>query len=65
MEVVDAATALGSTANDLSELADDPTLAGNDHLQRAIGLAMVLGWLRSGEVRSLRLADVDMAMGTS
>ncbi len=30
---------------------------------RAIVLAMVLGGLRAGEVRSLRLADVDMAMG--
>lgn len=30
---------------------------------RAIVLAMVLGGLRAGEVRSLRLADVDMGLG--
>ncbi|HEX2028052.1 MAG TPA: tyrosine-type recombinase/integrase [Nitriliruptorales bacterium] len=30
---------------------------------RAIVLAMVLGGLRAGEVRSLRLADVDLALG--
>jgi len=32
------------------------------HRDRAIVLAMVLGGLRSAEVRSLRLADVDMGM---
>ena len=31
------------------------------HRDRAIALAMVLGGLRAGEVRSLRLADVDQA----
>lgn len=30
---------------------------------RAVALAMVLGGLRAGEVRSLRLADVDMGLG--
>lgn len=34
----------------------------NTHRDRAIVLAMVLGGLRSAEVRSLRLADVDMGM---
>lgn len=34
----------------------------NTHRDRAITLAMVLGGLRAGEVRSLRLADVDMGM---
>src|SRR5680860_719951 len=33
------------------------------HRDRAIVLAMVLGGLRAGEVRSLRLADVDMGLG--
>ena len=32
------------------------------HRDRAMVLAMVMGGLRSGEVRSLRLADVDMGM---
>lgn len=32
------------------------------HRDRAITLAMVLGGLRAGEVRSLRLADVDMGL---
>lgn len=32
------------------------------HRDRAITLAMLLGGLRAGEVRSLRLADVDMGM---
>ncbi len=32
------------------------------HRDRAITLAMVLGGLRAAEVRSLRLADVDMGM---
>ena len=32
------------------------------HRDRAIVLAMVLGGLRAGEVRSLRLADVDMGL---
>ena len=35
----------------------------NTHRDRAIVLAMVLGGLRAGEVRGLRLADVDMGMG--
>ena len=34
----------------------------NTHRDRAITLAMLLGGLRAGEVRSLRLADVDMGM---
>ena len=34
----------------------------NTHRDRAIVLAMVLGGLRSAEVRALRLADVDMGM---
>jgi integrase/recombinase XerC len=34
----------------------------NTHRDRAMVLAMVLGGLRSAEVRSLRLADVDMGM---
>lgn len=34
----------------------------NTHRDRAIVLAMVLGGLRSAEVRSLRLADVDMGL---
>jgi site-specific recombinase XerD len=34
----------------------------NTHRDRAIVLAMVLGGLRSAEVRGLRLADVDMGM---
>jgi site-specific recombinase XerC len=34
----------------------------NTHRDRAIVLAMVLGGLRSAEVRTLRLADVDMGM---
>lgn len=33
------------------------------HRDRAMILAMLLGGLRAGEVRSLRLADVDMGMG--
>jgi site-specific recombinase XerD len=33
------------------------------HRDRAIVLAMVLGGLRSAEVRALRLADIDMGMG--
>jgi site-specific recombinase XerD len=33
------------------------------HRDRALVLAMLLGGLRAGEVRSLRLADVDMGMG--
>lgn len=33
------------------------------HRDRAMALAMVLGGLRSAEVRSLRLADVDMGLG--
>jgi len=33
------------------------------HRDRAIVLAMVMGGLRSAEVRSLRLADVDMGLG--
>ena len=32
------------------------------HRDRAMALAMLLGGLRAGEVRSLRLADVDMGM---
>ena len=32
------------------------------HRDRAMALAMVLGGLRAAEVRSLRLADVDMGM---
>jgi site-specific recombinase XerD len=32
------------------------------HRDRAMALAMVLGGLRAGEVRSLRLADVDMGL---
>jgi len=32
------------------------------HRDRAVALAMVLGGLRSGEVRSLRLADVDIGL---
>ena len=34
----------------------------NTHRDRAITLAMLLGGLRAGEVRGLRLADVDMGM---
>ncbi len=34
----------------------------NTHRDRAITLAMLLGGLGAGEVRSLRLADVDMGM---
>ena len=34
----------------------------NTHRDRAVVLAMVLGGLRSAEVRGLRLADVDMGM---
>jgi site-specific recombinase XerD len=34
----------------------------NTHRDRAIMLAMLLGGLRAGEVRSLQLADVDMGM---
>jgi len=34
----------------------------NTHRDRAMVLAMVLGGLRSGEVRGLRLVDVDMGM---
>jgi site-specific recombinase XerD len=34
----------------------------NTHRDRAIVLAMVLGGLRSAEVRAMRLADVDMGM---
>jgi integrase/recombinase XerC len=34
----------------------------NTHRDRAVVLAMVLGGLRSAEVRALRLADVDMGM---
>ena len=34
----------------------------NTHRDRAIVLAMLLGGLRAGEVRRLRLADVDMGM---
>lgn len=34
----------------------------NTHRDRAITLAMLLGGLRAAEVRSLRLADVDMGM---
>lgn len=33
------------------------------HRDRAMVLAMLLGGLRAGEVRSLRLSDVDMGMG--
>jgi integrase/recombinase XerC len=33
------------------------------HRDRAMVLAMLLGGLRAGEVRSLRLADVDMGLG--
>ena len=32
------------------------------HRDRAIVLAMLLGGMRSAEVRSLRLADVDMGL---
>ncbi len=32
------------------------------HRDRCVALATVLGGLRSGEVRSLRLADVDMGL---
>lgn len=34
----------------------------NTHRDRAVALVMVLGGLRAGEVRSLRLADVDMGL---
>ena len=34
----------------------------NTHRDRAMVLAMVLGGLRSAEVRGLRLADVDMGL---
>ena len=34
----------------------------NTHRDRAMTLAMLLGGLRAGEVRRLRLADVDMGM---
>ncbi len=46
----------------------DPTEVGTfladleTHRDRAMALAMVLGGLRSGEVRSLRLCDVDMGL---
>lgn len=46
--------------------ADDLTMFLADLLtyrDRAMALAMVLGGLRAGEVRSLRLADVDMGLG--
>lgn len=33
------------------------------HRDRAVALAMVMGGLRAGEVRGLRLADVDMGLG--
>jgi integrase/recombinase XerC len=36
----------------------------NTHRDRAIVLAMLLGGLRAGEVRRLRLADVDQARRT-
>lgn len=34
----------------------------NTHRDRAITLAVLLGGLRASEVRTLRLADVDMGM---